>query len=188
MADEPGTLPSQSYPTATLGSRKPKRFVFAPDADQRSAIASALDLLDLPAFEMKGEIMPSGRQDYRLVATLTAKIVQACIISLRPVPATLNETVNRIYRHDYSETAGDEVELSAEEDAEPLPSAIDVAEVAIEALTLALPLYPRAPGAELGQQNFAPPGVSPLQDGDLKPFAGLAGLAQALKGKGETQD
>ena len=55
---------------------------------------------------------------------------------------------------------------------------IDLAEVAAEALALALPLYPRAPGAELGTLVAAPDGVAPLSDADLKPFAGLAALAR----------
>jgi uncharacterized metal-binding protein YceD (DUF177 family) len=64
---------------------------------------------------------------------------------------------------------------------DPLPEVIDVAEIAAEALALALPLYPRAPGAALGEAVFAPPGVTPLGDTDLKPFAGLSALADKLK-------
>ena len=52
------------------------------------------------------------------------------------------------------------------------------------ALALALPLYPRAPGAELGQAVFAEPGTAPLKDEDLRPFAGLAGLKAKLEGGG----
>ena len=54
-------------------------------------------------------------------------------------------------------------------------------DLSCEALSLALPLYPRAPGAELGAQVFAPPGAEPLTDDVIKPFAGLAGLARSMK-------
>jgi hypothetical protein len=33
----------------------------------------------------------------------------------------------------------------------------------------------------LGEAVFAPPGVTPLGDTDLKPFAGLSALADKLK-------
>ena len=63
---------------------------------------------------------------------------------------------------------------------EPMPEVIDLAEVAAEALALALPLYPRAPGAELGEPWCLPPdGVTPLTDADLKPFAALPRLADS---------
>jgi hypothetical protein len=45
------------------------------------------------------------------------------------------------------------------------------------ALTLALPLYPKSAGATLGETVHAPDGIRPLRDADLRPFAGLSGLA-----------
>ena len=63
---------------------------------------------------------------------------------------------------------------------DPLPEVIDVATVALEALALALPLYPRAPGAELGEAVYTAPGATPLRDEDLRPFAGLAALKSRL--------
>ena len=62
-----------------------------------------------------------------------------------------------------------------------MPESIDVAAIGIEALALALPLYPRARGAEFAEAVFAAPGVAPLKSEDLKPFAGLAALADKLK-------
>jgi uncharacterized metal-binding protein YceD (DUF177 family) len=64
-----------------------------------------------------------------------------------------------------------------------MPEVIDLAEIAAEALVLALPLYPKAPGSEFSQALHAAKGVDPLTDSDLKPFAGLAGLAGRLAGK-----
>ena len=71
---------------------------------------------------------------------------------------------------------------------EPLPEVIDAGAVMIEALVLALPDYPRSSGAALGEAVHAPPGVAPLRDADLRPFAGLAGLAQKLAGNGDGPD
>lgn len=178
-------LPSQPYRSATLGSRKPTRFTFAPEAQDRKAIATALGLLDLPKMYVKGEILPVGRHDYTVKAELAASVVQSCIISLVPVTTQLRDQIERRYIRDYQEPEADEMEILADDDSEPLPEVIDVAAIAIEALTLALPLYPRAPGAALGEAVFADPGVEPLKDVELKPFAGLAALAEKLKGGGQ---
>ena len=51
----------------------------------------------------------------------------------------------------------------------------------VEALSLALPQYPRKDGVELGQIDYTEPGKQALTDEDVKPFAGLAGLRDAMK-------
>ncbi len=75
----------------------------------------------------------------------------------------------------------------ADETREPLPAAIDLMAVAAEALALALPPYPRAPGAVLGDARFAEDGATPLSDEDARPFAGLAALRERMdeEGRGE---
>ena len=75
--------------------------------------------------------------------------------------------------------------MPEDDTAEPLPEVIDLTEVTREALALALPLYPRAPGAELGEAVFAAPGTAPIRDEDLKPFAGLAALKAKLEPGGD---
>lgn len=174
-------LPTLPLRSATFAARKPTRFDFAPDAPARAAIAAALDLLDLPALRLKGEIAPEGRHDCRLKADLQAEVVQPCGITLAPVRSTLTEPVERLYLKDFTEPRAEETELLDGLDAEPLPEMIDIAAVAIEALSLALPPFPRAPGAELGVVEVAGRGVVPLREADLKPFAGLADLAARLR-------
>lgn len=179
MPDLPLRHPLRS---AALSSRKPTRFDLTPDAATRAGIAGSLGLLDLPALHFKGEIRPVGAQDFLLEAELQAKVVQACAITLVPVPAKLRETVVRRYIRDWQDPQGDEIEMPEDDSAEALPEVIDPGAVAIEALVLALPLYPRAPGAELGSLDAAPPGAAPISDADLKPFAGLAALKGRLEG------
>lgn len=177
--------PALPLRSATLAARKPTRFDFTPDGAARKAIAAALDLLELPALRLKGEITPQGRNDCLLRADLQAVVVQPCGITLVPVRSALSELVERLYLKDFAEPQGEETELLDGLDAEPLPEMIDIAAVAIEALSLALPPYPRAPGAELGTVQVAAGGVAPLRDADLKPFAGLADLAARLRQSGD---
>lgn len=181
MTELPETaLPSQPMRVAQLSARKPTRFAFAPDAGAREAIAGALGLLGLPSLTFKGEITPAGRSDFVLTARLVADVVQPCSVSLAPVPAALSDDVSRRYVADYQVPEAEEAEM-VDDTTEPLPEVLDIAAIAVEALALALPLYPRAPGAELGEAVFTAPGVAPLKQADLNPFAGLAGLAAKLK-------
>ena len=67
---------------------------------------------------------------------------------------------------------------------QPLLGTPVLGHVALEALELAIPLYPRAPGAELGAVEAIPEGAAALEDEVIKPFAGLADL---LKGQGKKE-
>lgn len=176
---------SHVFRTGALSARKPTRFALHPDAATRAAMAADLGLLAVHAFTFEGELLPSGRQDYTLRARLTARVDQACIVTLAPVPARIEEEVERRYLHDFVVPDGEEVEMPEDDTAEPLPEVIDVGFVGLEALALALPLYPRSPGAALGEVTFSPPGAEPLADDEVKPFASLAALRDKLAQKGD---
>lgn len=184
MTAAPTDQPPFSHPlrSATLSTRKPTRFDLRPDQGTRRAMAEQLGLLDLPAFRFTGEIRPEGRHDFLLEGNLTAEAVQPCAVTLAPVLSRIAEAVRRRYLADWQEPEGDEVEMPEDDTQEALPEVIDLAFVAMEALELALPLYPRAEGAELGEAVFAAPGTAPLRDDDLRPFAGLAALKARLDG------
>jgi uncharacterized metal-binding protein YceD (DUF177 family) len=170
--------PSFRYRTGALSHRKPTRFRMIPDAALRAEIAVALELQAISSLIMEGEILPQGREDFSLVAELKADVVQSCVVTLGPVPAQIQENVARRYVSDFTLPDGDEVEISEDDNSEPLPEVIDLWDVLREALVLALPPYPRAEGAELGEAVFAAPGTAPLRDADLRPFAALAALAR----------
>ncbi len=171
------------FRTGGLSPRKPTRFSYRPDKSERAQLAADLDLLSLYALDLVGEIRPNGRDELVLDATLTVRADQPCSITLAPVPVTVNEPVRRRYVADLTLPEGDEVEMPEDDSVEPMPETIDLAEIAAEALALALPLYPRAPGAELGQTVHAGDGLTPLSDADVKPFAGLKGLSAQLAAK-----
>lgn len=179
--------PAFTHPlrSAALSSRKPTRFALVPDASLRAGIVTELDLLSLTHLSFKGEIRPSGARDFVLEARLEAVAVQACGLTLAPVKTRIAEDITRLYVADWVEPTGEEAEMSADDTSEAMPEVIDAAFVAVEALALALPQYPRAPGAAFAPVAAAPEGVAPLRDDDLKPFAGLAALKARL---GDTAD
>lgn len=169
-------LPALGTPvrTASLTGRKPVRFDLQPGAEQRDALAAALGLAAIIALRFKGELRPHGKADLTLEALLEAVVVQPCVISLAPVATQISTPVLRKYLHDFALPAEVEAEMPEDDTCEPLPEAIDPGAVMAEALVLAVPDYPRAPGAVHAGAAVAPPGVAPLRDGDVKPFAALA--------------
>lgn len=175
-------LPELSFRVAALAARKPTRFTLAPNTAERAAMAAELGLLELPSFSLKGELQPAGKSDFHLDARLEARVVQPCSVTLAPVATDLRERVKRSFVKDFVVPEADEVEIPEDDSVDPLPEVIDMTAIALEALELALPLYPRAPGAELGEAVYAEPGTAPLKDVDLRPFAGLAALKARLEG------
>ncbi len=182
-------LPSTILRLADLANRRATTFAVVPSANENKAIAAHLDLRSLRKLRFAGEIAPVGAADWTLTATLGATVVQDCVVTLDPVTSRIDEVITRTYAAEMEMPQGAEVEMPADDTVEPLPSAVDVALVMIEALSLAVPDFPRAEGADLGDAQFTGPGATPMTDDDAKPFAGLAALRDSLSdtsgGKGE---
>ncbi|WP_052362599.1 DUF177 domain-containing protein [Falsirhodobacter sp. alg1] len=179
MTNEPMTL---KYRTGALPTRKPQRFRLETTPEQRKALAVELGLISLSALTMEGEIKAEGRGDFRLNARLVARADQSCVVTLAPVPAQIDQQITRRYTPDMAKPSEEEVEIPEDDSLEPLEDEIDVAAVAVEELVLALPPYPRAPGAVLGEAIHAEDGVEALSDADLRPFSGLQALKDKMNG------
>ncbi len=165
---------------ADLNQNSSTSFSLRPDAAALKAIATELDLLGLRKLSFSGEVAAHGGADWRLTGTLGATVVQPCSVTLEPVTTRIDVPVERMYLAQYEEIDAPEVEMPEDDTTEPLGQWIDPEQVMIEALVLALPLYPRSDGAELGETVYAEPGVTPMRDEDARPFAGLAGLKAQL--------
>jgi uncharacterized metal-binding protein YceD (DUF177 family) len=167
---------------AEIAGRRARDFQIVPDGAERAALASDLGLLDLPRLSFRGTLAPAGKADVVMQGRLEAEVVQACIVTLVPVRATIDEEVRRRYAADFSEPEpGSETEMPEDDTLEPMPERLDLAEVMHEALALALPEYPRAPGVELGAAAFGPRGAGRADDSTdaderPNPFAALAQL------------
>ncbi|SNR58971.1 YceD family protein [Puniceibacterium sediminis] len=171
------------FRVAKLKSRAPTQFSLRPDAAERDAIAAEMGITGIRKLTFEGQIAPLGKRGWRLSATLGATAVQACVVTLAPVVTRIDEEVTRTFvpsEQIREPEEGSEIEIPEDDTIEPLGDIISVRSAMIEALTLALPLYPRAEGAELGEAVYAEDGAEPLRDSDLKPFAGLAGLRDKL--------
>lgn len=155
---------------AHLDGRAPTPFDIRPDAGQRAALAAWLDIPAIPALRLTGQVAPVGQADWALSADLRATVVQPCGVTLAPVTTRLAEPVARRYTPHLSLPEGDEVEMPEDDTLEPLGPWIDLNAVLVEALELALPLYPRAEGAGLDAPEPEP------ETDTRKPFAVLKDL------------
>jgi len=158
-------------------------FAIAAGPGWRQALAGALDLQGLGACRLSGRLVPEGREDWRLEARLQAEVVQSCVLTLAPVTTVIDEdVVRRFLASPPAPPEGGEAEMPEDDSIEALSDPLDLGAVMEEALALALPPFPRAGEAEFAPVRAAPPGVAPLADEDLKPFAGLAELTRRAGG------
>ncbi len=166
---------------ADLPQNSPTPFDLRPAAAELEEIRHELHLLGLRKLSFVGEIRAQGKRDWVLTAQLGATVIQPCVVTLDPVTTRIETSVRRVFLSDWTEPDEPEFEMPEDDETEPLTAEIDPGQVMREALALALPQYPRRDGAELGSANFTEPGKRPMTDDDAKPFAGLAGLRDALK-------
>ncbi len=153
--------------------RAPVTFDLRPDAAERTEIAVRLGAQTVSKLRLEGRILPQDG-GHTLRARLGATVVQPCSVTLDPVTTRIDEDVVRRYLPGFDlPDAGTETEMPEDDSVEPAPDVVDLGLVLEEALALALPAFPRAPGVELGPAVFAAPGVEPMTDEAASPFAVL---------------
>ncbi|WP_458096643.1 YceD family protein [Roseomonas sp. WA12] len=134
-------------------------------AEERAALAERLGLLGLDALTADLTIQPAPG-GLRARGTLRAKVVQACVVTLDPVPQAVEEPLDwRILP--LGEEPSDELDEGPDEIESEPDGTVDLGEAAAQSLALALDPYPRAPGAELPDS---------ARDAASSPFAALRGL------------
>jgi Large ribosomal RNA subunit accumulation protein YceD len=117
-------------------------------AAERDALARRFDLLALERLEAEVRLERLAGGLLRLSAALKAEVVQACVVTLEPLPDSIDEPFTVLYRAG-AEAGDSTVVLSgAAELVEPLTGDIlDIGEAVAQQLSLALDPYPRAPDA-----------------------------------------
>lgn len=166
-----------------LATRKPTPFGIELDPSGLAAMAATLGIREIRKLRFVGKIAPVGKRDWQLQGELGATVVQDCVVTLDPVVTRIDEPVNRTYSADFVEPDGNEVEMPDDDSVEPIPEVLDLEAVMAEALSLALPAFPRSGKVELGEAIFSAAGVEPLTNEAAKPFAGLEGLRDQLSKK-----
>lgn len=153
------------------------------EPSERAALAADLGLQGIDSLSAEIALTPRGRREIVLEGTVKAEIVQTCVVSLVPVPQTVEESFSlRLLRSPIGETAAPKphAEIQIDPDAPEPPevlagNTIDLGEIVTEYFILGIDPYPRAPGAEL------PPEAADLGDSQDSPFAALASLKEGRK-------
>ncbi len=147
--------------------------------EERKALARRLGLVDLTLLRADLSLKPWQTDGLMVWGALTAELSQTCIVTLEPVPSRLTQPVEARYLPEPAAAALRQDETLRDPEApdppEPLPAggAIDLGEVVIQHLAVALDPYPRKPGVALD------PGLDPSA---ASPFARLAALKKPPKG------
>ena len=176
---------SRPYRLGDLPTAKPVALRLVPDEGQLETLADRLEVDALRKVRLEGTLRAEGR-DWVLEAHLGATFVQPCRVTTEPVTTRVDEPVLRRYVPGLAPPAGEEAEMPEDDSLEPLPAVLDAGAVLEEALALAVPPFPRAPGAEEVDLAAAPPGAAPVEDEARRPFASLAALrARLADGEGD---
>ncbi len=179
--------PVFSFPieVATL-STKERNYTLTADDAVRAAVSRELGLESLNVLKAQLSVTLVAGGTVEVKGDFEADLVQACVVTLKPVPSHLSDTIERRFVPGAPPRDAEPGKKSKREDAEDdeewvdpnedLPDpivggVIDLGEVVTEQLSLAMDPYPRAPGA-----TFAGVTAGEADTGGTSPFAALAAL------------
>lgn len=160
----------QAFDVPRLG----RDYVVTADDAEREKLAERFDLIAIDALVGDYTIKSIGAGPLiRVEGRVRASVTQSCIVSLKPVPAEVDETI-------VAEFGPDEVDLDIEltlDDEDPpeafVDGAVDLGELTAQHLSLSLDPFPRSPDATIEQEGL---GESITLDAPNNPFAALAAL------------
>jgi hypothetical protein len=158
---------------------------FQASPEQCASLARDLDLIACNSLAVAYKLRSLHRGRYRLTGTISADVVQRCVVTLEPVPAILEEAIDIEFwpveqlaakpvpgvTQEASDEHNDTADFSALGDEPPEPidqGRIALGRVVFELVSAGLDPYPRASGAEFAWAT--------KDEGNDKPFAALAKL------------
>ncbi|MFH5923799.1 YceD family protein [Roseomonas xinghualingensis] len=116
--------------------------------EERAILADRLGLIALDALSARLELVPAPGGVIRARGMLRAAVVQSCVVTLEPVPQTIEAPIDWRILPPGEEPAEDLDDGPDEIESEP-DGSIELGEALAQDLALALDPYPRSPGAEI---------------------------------------
>jgi uncharacterized metal-binding protein YceD (DUF177 family) len=176
--------PEFSYPVevSTLPADG-RTFQLSASAEECADVAKRLGLFKLEMLAASLHLSRASGGFITVSGYLDAEVVQACVVTLAPVPSQLREPLEMTFMEDPSappgkKRGGGEDLISVDEDDPPElvdEGRIDLGELAVEQLVLALNPYPRASGVSFGAKTWGEEGAGVPTKED-NPFAALEKL------------
>ncbi len=169
---------------------KGKTFKIEASSGEREALAKRFGLLSLDKLDAEATVSPSRGDTFNVSGHFRADIVQACVVTFKPVSSSLDAPFERLYSSSVKPYYGNEIEppeefttsKMGENGLEPPDSldegVFDLGEVVAEQLSLEMDDFPRAPDASFEGYSSAEKGEGEVADG---PFAALAKLENKRK-------
>ena len=139
-----------------------------PSDDEVSMLLSRFDYIAVNDLVATLEIRKVARDCWDIRGRLTADVVQSCVVTGKPLPESVDFTLEERYVRLVDDIRSVEVDLDG---VEPLKNGfIDLGEMVIQSLALAVTAWPRATDAA----EYTEP--EPVKSDH--PFAGLAAIKQ----------
>jgi uncharacterized metal-binding protein YceD (DUF177 family) len=141
---------------------------FEAGPEERARLARFSGILAVDSLTAEGELHPWAGGGVEIELRLQARVVQACVVSLAPVPQYIDEPIVRRFlppaRLGDGPAGPVVIDIAEEDPPEPLAGdTVDLGPVVTEHLVLALEPYPRDPGAVLpGESAGGAPEPSPF--------------------------
>lgn len=145
-----------------------RRFVIEADAEAREEIARRLKIPGVDHLAGQFEVIPS-KDGAKVKGALEAHLVRQCVASLEAMEERLAEAFEIRFSRDALEQSDDvDAEIEIDEDTpEPLDAdSIDLAEILIQQLALAMAPYPRKEGTTALAEAYG-------DDKPISPFEAL---------------
>lgn len=144
-----------------------RTYRLSPTPEQRAEISRRLGATAIDAFDGEAVVCPAPG-GATVKGRIRARLVRPCVVTLDPVDETIDEPFSLRFHREDAAAAAEEIEIDADTP-EPLdPAGIDIAELLVQQLALAMDPYPRQPGAAFDQAEFG--GAA-----ETSPFAILKG-------------
>jgi uncharacterized metal-binding protein YceD (DUF177 family) len=160
----------------TLGP-EPRTVTVEAGPGERESLARRFGLVGIGRLAATAEISRKGEE---VVARgrVSAEVVQSCVASGEPVPASVDEPFELLFRPPPAAGKADEELELGEAELDVVfydGAAVDLGEAVAETLSLSLDPYPRAPGADAALKAA---GVK--SEEEAGPFGALAALKDKL--------
>ena len=153
-------------------------------AEECSAVAKRLGLLHLETLSASLKLARTAGGYISVTGYFDAQLSQACVVTLEPVKENVHESVAMTFmvapdlRTGKARNRGTETIVSVSDDDPPelvIEDRIDLGELVVEQLVLAMNPYPRADGARFDAQSWGSKGEEEAES-PANPFAALEKL------------
>ena len=131
---------------------------FSATPEECKAVAKRLGIISLAKLEASLVLRRiRSEQVLEVKGEMKASLAQACVVTLDPVAEEVNETIEAHFSESATHATAEDIEVEAGGPDAPEPienGKIDLGELVVQHLALALNPYPRKPGAEFGSMEI----------------------------------